>query len=53
MRFQVLDILPHIENPVTGRLVSPGRHPAFTGRQVPDAAGVIGSAAADHIAARL
>jgi len=23
MRFQVLDILPHIENPVTGRLVSP------------------------------
>jgi alkanesulfonate monooxygenase SsuD/methylene tetrahydromethanopterin reductase-like flavin-dependent oxidoreductase (luciferase family) len=23
MRFQLLDILPHIENPVTGRLVSP------------------------------
>jgi len=23
MRFQVLDILPHIENPITGRLVSP------------------------------
>ena len=23
MRFQVLDILPYIENPVTGRLVSP------------------------------
>jgi alkanesulfonate monooxygenase SsuD/methylene tetrahydromethanopterin reductase-like flavin-dependent oxidoreductase (luciferase family) len=23
MRFQVLDILPHIQNPVTGRLVSP------------------------------
>jgi alkanesulfonate monooxygenase SsuD/methylene tetrahydromethanopterin reductase-like flavin-dependent oxidoreductase (luciferase family) len=23
MRFQVLDILPHLENPVTGRLVSP------------------------------
>jgi alkanesulfonate monooxygenase SsuD/methylene tetrahydromethanopterin reductase-like flavin-dependent oxidoreductase (luciferase family) len=23
MRFQVLDILPHIENPVTGRIVSP------------------------------
>jgi alkanesulfonate monooxygenase SsuD/methylene tetrahydromethanopterin reductase-like flavin-dependent oxidoreductase (luciferase family) len=23
MQFQVLDILPHIENPVTGRLVSP------------------------------
>src|ERR1700722_11546602 len=23
MRFQVLDILPHIENPVTGRMVSP------------------------------
>ena len=23
MRFQLLDILPNIENPVTGRLVSP------------------------------
>jgi hypothetical protein len=30
-----------------------GRRPAFTGRQVPDAAGVIDSATADHVAAEL
>jgi hypothetical protein len=28
MRFQVLDILPHIENPVTGRLVTPAERNA-------------------------
>ena len=38
MRFQVLDILPHLTNPVTGREIRPATPGAAYGRTVADAA---------------